>query len=80
MVIRAFLASLTIVVFAIILLVMNVSFDKFVIIPLSVISLVLCLISIEKEGRKKLAIAGIALSLVAVFLGVLSVILRNEFL
>jgi hypothetical protein len=78
MAVRAFLCSVIVTVSAVILAFQNITYDKYIIIPLSLLSLIICLYAAEKKGRSKLSISGIIISLISVQIGLFLIILRSE--
>ncbi|MDP4116945.1 MAG: hypothetical protein Q8903_12470 [Bacteroidota bacterium] len=78
MTIRAFICSIIVASFTVLLIFQHTNFDKYIIIPASLLSLILCLYGVEKEGRNKMAIAGVVLSLFSIQIGLLLLIFRSE--
>lgn len=78
MAVRAFISSIIIAVSVIVLATQNITYDKYIILPLSLLSLLICLYSAEKEGRNKFSISGIIISLISIQIGLVLIILRSE--
>lgn len=78
MAVRAFLSSIVIAALILVAIFQNITYDKYIIIPLSLLSLIICLYAVEKTGRDKFSISGIIISLTSVQIGLLLIILRSE--